>query len=75
MTKRYVTDTNSLIYYFHDLFGEGCILSQKVKGIFEQAFNLYQSNVRLSIPSVVFLEIYEKWFRRSLYRILCKQSG
>ena len=59
--KRYVVDTNSLIYYFSDVFGQGNFLTKNTNSILEQAFVSSTSNILLSIPSIVFVEIYEKF--------------
>lgn len=69
MTKRYVADTNSLIAFFHDVFYDAPNfngapqLSKKTSDIIEQAVFSPSSDVRLSIPSVVFFEIHEKWLK------------
>ena len=62
MIERYVTDTNSIISYFGDVFDRPNTLSIKAINIIEQALNNPGGTVRLSIPSIVFVEIYEKWF-------------
>ncbi|MEI7636578.1 MAG: PIN domain-containing protein [Syntrophus sp. (in: bacteria)] len=62
MIERYVTDTNSIISYFSDVFDRPNILSFKAKSLIEQALSNPWGSVRLSIPSIVFVEIYEKWF-------------
>ena len=62
MTKRYVIDTNSIISYFSDVFGQPKVLSSKAERLIAQAICNSSSIVRLSIPSIVFVEIYEKWF-------------
>jgi PIN domain nuclease of toxin-antitoxin system len=63
MSELYVTDTNSLISYFNDVFSQTSLLSMKARRIIQQALNNPDSGVRLSIPSVVFIEIFEKWFK------------
>lgn len=62
MIKRYVIDTNSIISYFDAVFKQPKVLSSKAQGLIEQALCNSSSIVRLSIPSIVFVEIYEKWF-------------
>jgi PIN domain nuclease of toxin-antitoxin system len=61
MIKRYVTDTNSIIRYFGNVFDIPNTLSVKAKNLIDQALNNPSGIVRLSIPSIVFVEIYEKW--------------
>ncbi len=62
MDRLYVTDTNSLVSYFHDVFGRDSGLSAKARRIIMHALDSSPSGVGLSIPAVVFLEIFEKWF-------------
>ncbi|MEQ8520487.1 MAG: type II toxin-antitoxin system VapC family toxin [Cytophagales bacterium] len=61
MAKRYVIDTNSLISYFSDIFGEPSKISKSSLSIINSAF--LQENVVLIIPNVVFVEIFKKWYR------------
>jgi hypothetical protein len=63
MPKLFVTDTNSIISYFNDVFEEVPILSKKATNVIHQAFKDSDSDIRLSIPSVVFIEIFEGWFQ------------
>jgi PIN domain nuclease of toxin-antitoxin system len=63
MSALYVTDTNSLISYFDHVFKQRTYLSSKAKWIIRQAFDNPYGDVRLSIPSVVFIEIFEKWLK------------
>jgi len=69
MRKLYVIDTDSLIAFYHDVFKdapdyEGSPeLSSKTKRVISQAIISRTTDIRLSIPSVVFIEIYEKWLR------------
>lgn len=62
MGNIYVTDTNSIISYFHRIFGVRQILSLRARRIIEEALLSSPSEVKLSIPSVVFIEIFDKWF-------------
>ncbi len=59
--QRYVIDTNSIIYYFENVFNQHSPLSNRAKKIIDQAFN-YNSNIILIIPSIVIIEIHAKWF-------------
>lgn len=60
MTSQHVCDTNSIIWYFEDVFGEASKLSTRAKTIINQAFQT-NSQIRLTIPSIVFIEIHAKW--------------
>jgi len=62
MRNIYVTDTNSIISYFHRIFGVPRILSSRACRVIERALISSPSEVKLSIPSVVFIEIFDKWF-------------
>ncbi|MFC2122103.1 PIN domain-containing protein [Bacteroidota bacterium] len=64
MSSIFVTDTSSLVSYFYTIFGAKQILSPKARRIIEEALQSSNSNIKLSIPSVVFIEIYDKWFVR-----------
>lgn len=69
MRKLYVIDTCCLIAFFDEVFHyapnyEGSQkLSSKTKAIINHAIYSKTTDVRLSVPSVVFIEIYEKWLR------------
>jgi predicted nucleic acid-binding protein len=69
MRKLYVIDTCCLIAFFEEIFKyapnyEGSQeLSSKSKSIITQAIYSKTTDIRLSVPSVVFIEIYEKWLR------------
>ncbi|MCA1966899.1 MAG: PIN domain-containing protein [Flavobacterium sp.] len=60
---KYVVDTNALISYFSDIF-EGCDISVSKESleIIDQAIN-NNNEIKLIIPSCVFLEIFIKWFK------------
>ena len=66
-TKLYVTDTNGVIRFFHQVFDSPDRLSTNTYRIMEQAFKSYVTDVRLSIPSVVLVEIFEKWFESEVF--------
>lgn len=59
--RLFVVDTNALMAYFNNVFGIDCTLSQRAYRLMEQALTDAPSDVRLSIPSIVFIEIFEKW--------------
>jgi hypothetical protein len=60
LAQLYVIDTVCLIYAFSEVFAQGNRLSGPVSSIIERAL-ASSTDVRLSIPSVVFLELFEKW--------------
>lgn len=64
MNNIFVTDTDSIVSYFHEVFDVRQILTKRALRIIEQAFMTYPSGIKLSIPSVVFIEIFNKWFRK-----------
>ena len=63
MAELYVADTNAIIAAFPRIFNRPLILSKKTLRLVLRAFHKDYS-VRLSIPSVVFIELYDKWCRR-----------
>lgn len=60
--RRYVIDTTAIISYFDSIFEEKPKVSQKGLRIIRQAFQSPDNNI-LIIPSIVFIEIFEKWIR------------
>jgi predicted nucleic acid-binding protein len=56
-----VADTNAVISYFSEIFGTEQSLSGRGRNCFEGAFGYGDCGIRMVIPSVVFLEIYDKW--------------
>lgn len=61
MNNGYVVDTTSLISYFNNIFGGLAKISRDALKIIETAFKR-DSDIKLSIPSIVFVEIFDKWF-------------
>lgn len=67
MRKLYVIDTNAVISFFEEVFKfsdsyDGVpSLSNRVKSTINEAIFSVETDIRLSIPTVVFIEIYEKW--------------
>lgn len=57
----FVCDTNALISFFNELFETESVISWHGREIIQKAFEKHSSEVRISIPSIVFIEIYEKW--------------
>lgn len=66
---RYVIDTNGLISFFSEVFGDAPefdgapLISQKARKALQEALSPSEGRVLLSVPSIVFIEIYEKWLR------------
>lgn len=67
MTKLYTLDTAGLISYFHSIFGCSSAISSDTNQILDKIFE-GDLQYRLSIPSIVFIEIYEKWFDNEEFR-------
>ena len=61
--KLYVCDTNSVIDYFDDLFDVESRLSARTRAIFSDALRSRETDVRVSVPGIVFVEIFDKWCR------------
>lgn len=67
MIDRYVIDTCALISFYDSVFTEhyrysGSLrLSPKAERIIYSAIYSQETHIRMSIPSVVFIEIHEKW--------------
>lgn len=62
--KLYVCDTCCLISYFDSIFeplGAAIALSVSARALLDDVIKNIHSNIRISIPSVVFFEIYAKW--------------
>ncbi len=59
----FVLDTNALIAYFDEVFEQSLTLSYSVRALINSALTSSPSNTKISIPSVVFIEIFEKWLR------------
>jgi predicted nucleic acid-binding protein len=59
---RFVIDTTTLISYFHEIFGKGSQISVKGLSLVEKVFK-GEDNYLMVIPSTVFVEIFDKWFR------------
>lgn len=56
----YVVDTTAIISFFPEIFGRGSAISSAALKIMEAGFSGVRE-VRLSIPSIVFVELFEKW--------------
>lgn len=62
MIKQIVLDTCAVISYFDEQFGAGSTISRKGLDIVEEALESLHTPYRLLIPSIVFVEIMDKWF-------------
>jgi hypothetical protein len=51
------------IYYFEQVFEQPSMLSTRARKLIRQTFDTSSAEVKLSIPSIVFVEIFEKWFK------------
>ncbi len=60
MTKRFVADTCAILSYYHGIIGSEISVSDDSMNLLFNAFS-GSSSVYLSIPSIVFVEVYEKW--------------
>ena len=60
MNGLYVIDTNGIIGYFEHVFHAPSNLSVRAKDLIARAFTT-PAEINLSIPSIVFVEIFEKW--------------
>jgi PIN domain nuclease of toxin-antitoxin system len=72
MTKLYVIDTCCIIAYFKGVFHEDKEISSKTRELIKNALNQQDGDIKISIPSIVFIEIFEKWliheeFSRKFY--------
>lgn len=63
MDRLYVIDTVAVVSFFHEIFEVAPRLSREVEKLVERAFSTTEADIKLSIPSVVFVEIFEKWFK------------
>ena len=67
MRELYVIDTNAIISFFDSVFKQSKKysrlqpLSKKASSLIQEALISYETTIRLSIPTIVFIEIYEKW--------------
>jgi len=59
---RFVIDTTALISYFAELFDRQSQISPKGLSYIEKVFQS-DSDYLMTIPSIVFVEIFDKWFR------------
>lgn len=51
----------TIIYFFENVFHEKNMLSEKANSIVASALLSRNTDIRLSIPSVVFIELFDKW--------------
>lgn len=60
---RFVADTHAVIWHFARFFKQPNLNSERVNVVFHQVLNNPLTDLRLVIPSVVFLEIFDKFCR------------
>lgn len=58
---RYVLDTVALISYFSAIFRTDSKISKRQANVIDKAFHNEDAGI-LFIPSIVFVEIFDKWF-------------
>lgn len=61
MDERYVIDTNGIIGFFDRVFEAPSNLSNRAKTLIQRALSGAPQEIKLSIPAVVLVEIFEKW--------------
>lgn len=59
--KRIVVDTTAVISYFSSIFERGSQITPNGLSIIRDAFEL-DDKIVMIIPSIVFVEIFDKWF-------------
>jgi len=70
MNKKYaVIDTTALISYFSLVFKQPSQISDDAIKFIKRAFQ-YESDILLSIPSIVFVEIFDKWIVNDEFRAM-----
>ncbi len=60
--RRFVIDTVALISYFAHIFKEESKISKKALSYIDKALKYDENSYLITIPSVVFIEIFDKWF-------------
>lgn len=63
MNKLFVIDTVGFINYFNIFFGEESRMSLSTRKIIDNCFSYDYPQFKLSIPSVVFIEVFEKFLK------------
>lgn len=64
---RYVIDTNGIISFFSEVFANqpkfngAPTISRKISNAIQEAVYSPEGRVLLSVPAIIFIEIYEKW--------------
>jgi hypothetical protein len=69
MNSLYVIDTVTFIAYFSDFFNDDLKLSKQATQIMDSCIAHKESNIKLTIPTIVFVEVFEK-FLKSEERVL-----
>ncbi len=60
--KRFIIDTTAIISYFDSVFEQGSQVTKEALRFINNAFETEYETI-LVIPGVVFVEIFDKWFR------------
>jgi len=61
MSELYIADTNSIISYFNEVFEKPSTLSPHARNLIKLALSESDEKIKISVPSIVFVEIFEKW--------------
>lgn len=59
----YVIDTTVLISFFNNIFGCEKKISSRSEKLINSALNYTDSTIRISIPSIVFVELFDKFIK------------
>ncbi|PKO04072.1 MAG: hypothetical protein CVU41_18985 [Chloroflexi bacterium HGW-Chloroflexi-3] len=59
----YVIDTTVLISFFNTIFGCEKKISSFAEKLIDSALNYTDSTIRISIPSIVFVELFDKFIK------------
>jgi len=59
----YVIDTTCIISYFCEIFCQESKISTQARKIIQNALCQQEGEIKISIPSIVFVELFEKWLR------------
>lgn len=63
MTELYILDTTSLISHFDHVFSLGSAISARAHALIEIAFRSGPQKIQLSIPAIVFVEVFDIFLR------------
>lgn len=63
MNHLYVVDTVTFINYYNDFFNEESRISSSTRKLLDKCFDYFDSEYKLIIPSIVFVELYDKFLK------------